>query len=243
MSTSEPGRKARTPMSTASPPLTRSSTRPLTIVPSRNAVSSTSHTRICAARSRDSRISPEPLVEALDEHVHLIAGLHGDAPLAVGELGPGDHPLRLEADVHDHVVVGDRDHRAPHHVALAQVLERLFHQLAEVVAGQFRVSFLSCGRVLLVVVLSVDHRASLAMPSTGHLTAYFTSVKLYEARALPSIVASRLRRRREANEVLIRPAPAGRIRTSGRSECGRGRRRARGCPTCRPPWPGRTASP
>ncbi len=50
-STSEPGRKALTPMSTARPPLMRSMTRPRTVVPMRYDFSTSSQTFIFSALS------------------------------------------------------------------------------------------------------------------------------------------------------------------------------------------------
>src|SRR5215218_9619243 len=76
----EPGRNARTPMSTARPPLIRSMTRPMTTFFSAYAFS---------------------VLRALEQHVDDVAGLDGDLTGLVDEFVDGDDAFRLVADVDD----------------------------------------------------------------------------------------------------------------------------------------------
>ena len=90
----EPGRNARTPMSTARPPLIRSMTRPMTtlllgvglldLVPDL-------HLLGFFAREDDVAFA---ILGALEQHVDDVAGLHGDLAGLVDELVDGDDALR-----------------------------------------------------------------------------------------------------------------------------------------------------
>ena len=83
MSTSEPGRKARTPTSTVRPPLMRSITRPLMILPSLKLFSTSVQTRIRSAFCLESRMWPSTVLGLLEQHVDVVADLHVDLALGV----------------------------------------------------------------------------------------------------------------------------------------------------------------
>ena len=106
------------------------------------------------------------LVETFNQDIHLIAGLNRQLAFAVDELGTRDEPLGLEANVHHHVAVVDRDHRSADHITFPKVLEGLFDQLTQAVAaeGLLALFLLSGGLVVLLVIRTVDHWASQRCP-------------------------------------------------------------------------------
>ena len=108
----------------------------------------------------------EHLVETLNQDIHLVAGLYRQLAFAVDELGTRDEPLGLEADVHHHVAIVERDHRTADHVTFPKVLEGLFDELTKVVAadGLLALFLLSGGLVVLLVIRTVDHWASQRCP-------------------------------------------------------------------------------
>ena len=111
---------------------------------------------------------PHHLVEPFHQDVHLVTRLDRQLAVAVGELGAGDDPFRLETDVHHDVVVVERDDGAANDVALAQMLEGLLDELPHLVAADGALALLLSGRdVVLLVVLAVNHLASSRRPGRG----------------------------------------------------------------------------
>jgi hypothetical protein len=123
MSTSEAGRKPRTPRSTIRPPLTTSMTEPLTGSPDSAAASMLRQARSKRARflERIRRPSWSSLVRT--RRVHLLAHLDlfgGVDGLADGQLVGGDDPLALVADVDEDLVLVDAHHPAGDDIALLE---------------------------------------------------------------------------------------------------------------------------
>jgi hypothetical protein len=83
------------------------------------------------------------VLHLLQEHVDRVADL--DAA-RIRELGERDDALALEADVHEHVIVVDREHRAAHDFALADGAHGLF-VLAEHLGAHFVREFVFVVRV------------------------------------------------------------------------------------------------
>ena len=118
-----PGRKARTPISTASPPLMRSMTRPMTTLRSAKAFSTSSQIFIFSAFSRERTTYPSRILGLLEEHVDDIARLDGHLTVLVEKLVDRDDAFRLEPDVDDHLGLGDFQHRALDDLAFRDVPE------------------------------------------------------------------------------------------------------------------------
>ena len=131
----EPGRNARTPMSTASPPLIRSMTRPMTtfllgvglldLVPDL-------HLLGFFAREDDVAFA---VFGALEQHVDGVAGLHGNLPGLVDELVDGNDAFGLVADVDDDFGRGDFEDGALDDLTFRDVAEAVIVKVEE--AGIF----------------------------------------------------------------------------------------------------------
>ena len=126
MSTSEAGRKPRTPRSMIRPPLTTSITVPSTGSPDSAAASILRHAFSNRARFLE-RIEPSVLVllgedERVDllAEAHLLAGIDG---LADRQLAGGDDPFGLVADVDQHFVVVDPDDVAGDDIAFLEGMQ------------------------------------------------------------------------------------------------------------------------
>src|SRR3954465_2543794 len=133
MSTSDAGRKPRTPRSRMSPPLTTSITLPVTGSPDSAAPSMRFHasskrgrfferiSRPSAPSFGTTRRAAPPVLLREDERVGLLAHRHlvGRIDRAADrELVDRDDALGLVADVHEHLVLVDADDRAVHDLAL-----------------------------------------------------------------------------------------------------------------------------
>ena len=123
MSTSEAGRKPRTPRSRIRPPLTTSITVPSTGSPESAAFSIRRHAFSKRARflERIRRPSWSSLVRTrASTSSPSSTSSDGIDRLADRELVGGDDPLRLVADVDQHLVLVDAHDLAAHHVPLAE---------------------------------------------------------------------------------------------------------------------------
>ena len=127
MSTSEAGRKPRTPRSMIRPPLTTSITVPWTGSPD-SAAASIRAPRLLEPGALLGEDQPAVLVLlGEDERVDLLAEGHllaGIDRLADRKLAGGDDPLGLVADVHQHLVVVDPHDVAGDDVAFLEGVER-----------------------------------------------------------------------------------------------------------------------
>src|ERR1044072_7521 len=127
MSTSEAGRKPRTPRSTIRPPLTTSITAPLTGSPESAAASILRQARSKRGGllGRTKRPRRAPLGE--DKRVDFLAELHllvRIDRLADRELVVGDDPLALVSDVDENLVLVDPHHLSGDHVTLFEGNDR-----------------------------------------------------------------------------------------------------------------------
>ena len=102
-----PGRNARTPMSTASPPLIRSTTRPMTTLRSAKARSTSSQIFIFSAFSRESTMWPSRSSVRSSSTSTTIALADDHGAGLVEELVDGDDAFGLVADVDHDLVRGD----------------------------------------------------------------------------------------------------------------------------------------
>src|SRR3954454_1189178 len=127
MSTSEAGRKPRTPRSMIRPPLTTSMTLPGIGSPDSRAGSMRRHARAKRARFFDMMRRAALVLLGEDQRVALLAQLdlvvRVDG-LADGKLVGGDDPLALVADVDENLVVVDADDLARDDIAFVEVAER-----------------------------------------------------------------------------------------------------------------------
>jgi hypothetical protein len=131
-STWEPGRKARTPTSTESPPLTTldhlALDRGAAVVGLGNGVPDLDLVRLVLAEDDQ----PLAVLLGLEVDLDLVADLREGA--GVAELLHGDGSLALVADVHEHFAVADLDHPAADdlpfldvaHAAVEPILHALF---------------------------------------------------------------------------------------------------------------------
>ena len=119
----EPGRNARTPMSTARPPLMRSMTRPMTTLRSAYAFSTSSQIFIFSAFSRDSTMWPLRSSVRSSRTSMMSPACTVTSPSFVEELADGDQAFGLVADVHDHGGFGEPEHGALDHLAFRHVAE------------------------------------------------------------------------------------------------------------------------
>ena len=110
-------------MSTASPPLIRSMTRPMTTFLSTIGllhVVPDLHLLRFFAGEDDVAVA---VLGAFQQHVHDVAGLNGDLAVLVQELLDPDDAFRLVPDVDDDLGIGDLQDRALDHLAFGDVAE------------------------------------------------------------------------------------------------------------------------
>ncbi len=126
MSTSEAGRKPRTPRSRIRPPLTTSITRPSTGSPD-----SAARSMFFQASSNRARFFERIRRPSASSFVSTSASISSPSDDLVGrvhrapdrQLGDRDHALRLVADVDEHLVLVDPDDGAVHDLALVDLRE------------------------------------------------------------------------------------------------------------------------